>query len=340
MNNELTDAIQWKQIFINDHPVPYMISEYGNVFSFVTNKMIKQSKLHHSERIKVGLYINGNKYTYRIHRLVYETFKGPIPKDMTVDHIDENIYNNHISNLRLLTREENAKSYFSNHQGERLSYPNETTIKYFKLLKSGIFYMKAAKELNIRLYYAENLLYGRRQKELWKQYMPFPESAYRKLEFTESDKFIAIKAIIDGYSNREILNMIHVKYSSASLKTMIEFRKELGFKTRKYFDSGFIEDIDRLILEGKPNNEIYDILSIDFDNKISWLMSRRRNYLNIPNNNCKVGTPEEIKLVKQLIIKGYSNDDILKKIGKERNQYYINLFGGLRYEMRQKGIIK
>lgn len=44
----------------------------------------------------------------RVHRLVWETFNGPIPNDLTIDHIDSNKQNNCLSNLRLLTREENA----------------------------------------------------------------------------------------------------------------------------------------------------------------------------------------------------------------------------------------
>lgn len=44
----------------------------------------------------------------RVHRLVWETFNGEITNDLTIDHIDENKCNNDISNLRLLTREDNT----------------------------------------------------------------------------------------------------------------------------------------------------------------------------------------------------------------------------------------
>ncbi len=45
---------------------------------------------------------------YRVHRLIWETFKGEIPNGLTVDHIDKNVQNNDLSNLRLLTREKNT----------------------------------------------------------------------------------------------------------------------------------------------------------------------------------------------------------------------------------------
>lgn len=37
-------------------------------------------------------------------RLIWETFNGVIPKGKVVDHIDGNVYNNALTNLRLTTR--------------------------------------------------------------------------------------------------------------------------------------------------------------------------------------------------------------------------------------------
>ena len=47
----------------------------------------------------------GGKATcFKVHRLVYELFVGPIPDNLTVDHIDGNRTNNELRNLRLATR--------------------------------------------------------------------------------------------------------------------------------------------------------------------------------------------------------------------------------------------
>ena len=45
----------------------------------------------------------------RVHRITYETWVEKIPDDLTIDHIDCNRQNNHIDNLRVMTRESNSR---------------------------------------------------------------------------------------------------------------------------------------------------------------------------------------------------------------------------------------
>lgn len=49
-----------------------------------------------------------NKKGYLVHRLIWEHFRGPIPKGFYIDHIDRNPSNNKLENLRLVTNQENA----------------------------------------------------------------------------------------------------------------------------------------------------------------------------------------------------------------------------------------
>lgn len=57
-----------------------------------------------------NLCVNGVKRQVRAHRVVYLAEHGAIPKDLVIDHIDQNKQNNVLSNLRAATFSENAKN--------------------------------------------------------------------------------------------------------------------------------------------------------------------------------------------------------------------------------------
>ena len=67
-----------------------------------------------------------------VHKLIYQTiYNTNVPADMTIDHIDGDKLNNNITNLQLLTREENVSK-------ARKNKPSEKKYKY-KLYKNGIY---------------------------------------------------------------------------------------------------------------------------------------------------------------------------------------------------------
>ena len=83
----------------------HQISEDGEVWS---NK--------HGRTIITGLSNSGYAYlsdyfTQRyVHRLMWESFIGPVPKCYEIDHIDGDKLNNNISNLRVLTHKQNIRA--------------------------------------------------------------------------------------------------------------------------------------------------------------------------------------------------------------------------------------
>lgn len=56
-------------------------------------------------------YVDGRqKRTYRhVYRVIWETWKGPIPSQMTIDHVDDNQLNDRLNNLQLLSRADNTR---------------------------------------------------------------------------------------------------------------------------------------------------------------------------------------------------------------------------------------
>lgn len=71
----------------------------------------------------VGFSYNNMTHTYPLARFLYVWFKGDIPEGYTVDHIDNNPFNNNLRNLQLLTLKENLeKRYDDNPDGKHNQY--------------------------------------------------------------------------------------------------------------------------------------------------------------------------------------------------------------------------
>ena len=94
----------------------YEVDTEGNVYSLKKSNGIKSKDGKLSNRLvaqgyhQVSLYY-GAKLPKQllVHRLVWEAFNGTIPKDMQIDHIDNDPKNNKLSNLQLLSVQDNMK---------------------------------------------------------------------------------------------------------------------------------------------------------------------------------------------------------------------------------------
>ena len=72
--------------------------------------LIKKGTKHTYGYIQEDGYIQAHicRKTYRVHRIIWEMLKGPIPEGYVIDHIDGNRGNNRIENLRLATHIQNS----------------------------------------------------------------------------------------------------------------------------------------------------------------------------------------------------------------------------------------
>ena len=57
---------------------------------------------------RVSLCRNGKKKHYRVATLVYESFFGPIPEGLEIDHINGIRTDNHLENLRAVNHKDNC----------------------------------------------------------------------------------------------------------------------------------------------------------------------------------------------------------------------------------------
>ena len=109
---ELDNTKIW--IMVRGYEDLYKISEFGDVYSIVTNKIMSQnmkSKEYIKNYFRVTLTKNNEHESKLVHILVYTSFNNvDIDKNKVIDHIDRNKINNHKNNLREITRSENNKN--------------------------------------------------------------------------------------------------------------------------------------------------------------------------------------------------------------------------------------
>lgn len=79
----------------------YEVSNHGSVRSLKCGRIREMSKARNPKNYEfVCLMKEGTKNTCRVHRMVGEAFLPPVEGKETIDHIDRNPQNNHVSNLR------------------------------------------------------------------------------------------------------------------------------------------------------------------------------------------------------------------------------------------------
>ena len=102
--------IEFQDIKFFWHPwhKDYLASKCGKILSLKWNKKrILKFRNNGNNYLSFNFSENNKKRNYYIHRYVFETFKGEIPKGMHIDHYDFDRKNNSINNLQLLSPKEN-----------------------------------------------------------------------------------------------------------------------------------------------------------------------------------------------------------------------------------------
>jgi len=85
----------------------YTVTKDGEVYNLNGRKL---KPYQHSDGYRqFKMYDGGCNEAKYVHRFVYETYVGPIPKNMQINHINEDKSDNRLENLELVTHEQNIR---------------------------------------------------------------------------------------------------------------------------------------------------------------------------------------------------------------------------------------
>ena len=116
---------------VNGYEWLYEVSNLGRVKSLDYNHTGKERLMTpqlSKKYYQVYLWKGGKPKGFKVHRLVWEAFRGPIPKGMQVNHIDENPANNALSNLNIMSPKENIN--WGTGIERRAEQRNKTIVQY------------------------------------------------------------------------------------------------------------------------------------------------------------------------------------------------------------------
>lgn len=173
----------------------------------------------------VKQYILGGYLTFGgelgwVHRLLVTHYKSEIPKGMAVNHIDGNKLNNDLDNLEIVTYSQNMLHAYANNlvtppTGEingMAKLTNDEYIGVAHMLSLGYDNDTIAEHWGLHSRYVSLVRHGRRWKEMYKHFGPFP----KVVKDTFKDKYEQFLKLKDTHRNKEIAIMLNVDASTVS----------------------------------------------------------------------------------------------------------------------------
>jgi hypothetical protein len=165
---------------IKKHPYYDLeVTPDGRIFERGKERSTKSTQRY--KRLTIVLEPGVTK-TLSVHRLVVETYVQDIPEGMVVNHKDGDKYNNHYSNLEVVTPKENTKHALVNNlskpkRGEESHFAELSTsdiLKIYGLIKMFKSNEEIAQEMGLTFKNVSQIRSGRKWKHLFKEHFNKP----------------------------------------------------------------------------------------------------------------------------------------------------------------------
>jgi hypothetical protein len=211
----------------------YLVSSYGRVWSLKHKKYLAYNYGRDGRR-RVHLYLNGKSRTIELARVIALTFLGP-GEGLEADHIDNDPLNDILDNIQWLTPYENkSKAHktgsiqYNIKRGEESGnsmYSEKDIHTVCKLMEEG----KEAKYISSVTNIPITTIYSISHKEKWTHISMnykidnIGKSKHYKVS-KEVGEFVN-KKIIEGFTNREIEQMLKNEYDIISGYNIVSNRR-------------------------------------------------------------------------------------------------------------------
>lgn len=157
--------------YVQGYDEKYKVSSYGEVvrnpytvirknYSYIAKEKVVKWHLNKDGYKRINLLAGDRIDLHLVHVLVAEAFLGPRPDGMFVDHKDRVRTNNHISNLRYVTRSEN-NSGGKVGIGNRLKLKEDDVISIKIMLSKGMSRVEIASLFNVSRQTINDIAWGR-----------------------------------------------------------------------------------------------------------------------------------------------------------------------------------
>ena len=314
---------EWKII---PNYTDYKVSNHGDIYSIKLKRMLNPNK-NLNGYFRINLIKDGKRYNNYVHRLVLDSFVGIVNIKNHVDHIDRNIENNHISNLREATPQENSLNRVR-------TKPNLLPILQFNLndefIKEWNSPTEIKNELNICITNILKCCIGTRNKAggfKWKYKNIINDFEEFKNIITDDDKTysnykINKKGVI--IKNNKILTQ-HINGGYYNVRIMSDDNKGKTFRIHRLVALTFLPNpnnyqIVNHIDRNKLNNNVDNLEWCTIQQNVNHSLAKKIHQIDIETNKI-IKTFNSISEASNFIV-GKKDDNIGKVIrGKKITAY-------------------
>ena len=238
------DNIEFRQIPLEYSDGSYYITNDGCVISTKNNIIMKRSGDGWGY-LRVNLTYDKTPHYRKIHKLVYAAWCNGNQDGMVVDHRDGKKYNNHISNLRLITNAENIRAAHDMGLSKSNWTDNDVHIACQEMQAGGTVH-EVAKGL--------------------------------KIDITDENKKLQVVNFMLSLRNGRVFKDITRHYD---LHANDDIRKQNHMKAKQSFDEKDIRKICKLILQGGMSDKQISAIYPQVSYSTVYNIRRGKQYYNI-----------------------------------------------------------